>query len=693
LAHRFDLLGYENLDYGTSIDWHLDGVHAKRAPRKPWYQIRYLNFAEVGDVKVTWELNRHQHLVTLAKAYLLDKDERFAHEIFTQWYDWQQQNPYPIGINWASSLEVAFRTLSWLWVKHLMAPWPSLPQRFSRDLLEALALHGRHLERYLSTYFSPNTHLLGEAVALFFLGVLCPELSGSAAWKRLGWTIVVQEADRQVLADGVYFEQSTYYHVYALDFFLHAMLLAERNQISVPENLNETVRKMLEALALLVEAGIAPRFGDDDGGRLFEPGRNQVEHLTDPLATGAVVYGRGDFKAVVGQLCQETVWLLGLSGVRQFDQLEATPRLPHSRELGRSGVYVIGSSRPEPQQLFIDCGPQGAHTAGHGHADALSVQLAVAGNMLLIDPGTGEYVGETARRNEFRGTAAHNTLTVDGRDQSPPQGPFAWGRLANSVVDLWAVGESFDLFHGSHDGYAPLVCRRWVFHHKPEFWLIRDVVEGKGRHRLAEHWHLGPEMVQEREGPAFFIAPDASFGVALLSVSGGREEPSLRSAYWSRAYGQCQPASVWTIEQEGELPQEIATLVVAGRTSTNIGRLTSLTEASSTLSVRAYCYSAAGETHQMMFARAGESWEFGEWTSDAEFLYWRENSRGIEEISFCRGSFVAFRGRTILSATSRLERCELRAPKAAVVSGPSAGIRVGEWPEKRMEPAIMRIES
>ena len=67
----FDLLGYEAVDYGAEIDWHCDRVHGKRAPRKPWFQMNYLDFAEVGDSKVTWELNRHQHLVTLAKAYRL----------------------------------------------------------------------------------------------------------------------------------------------------------------------------------------------------------------------------------------------------------------------------------------------------------------------------------------------------------------------------------------------------------------------------------------------------------------------------------------------------------------------------------------------------------------------------------------------------------------------------------------------
>src|SRR5207237_4294830 len=119
-AHRFDLLGYEDLDYGPEIDWHLDLVHGRRGPRRPWFQISYLDFEEVGDSKITWELNRHQHLVTLAKAYRLTGDERYAREIHSQWRDWHAANPYPIGINWASTLEVGFRSLSWMWVYYLL---------------------------------------------------------------------------------------------------------------------------------------------------------------------------------------------------------------------------------------------------------------------------------------------------------------------------------------------------------------------------------------------------------------------------------------------------------------------------------------------------------------------------------------------------------------------------------------------
>ena len=166
--HRFRLLGYRDVDYGAEVDWHLDPVHGLRSPLIPWFKFNFLDFAGVGDHKVTWELSRHQQLVTLAKAWLLSGQDGYAQEILAQWYSWQRANPYPLGVNWASSLEVAFRSLSWIWLLHLLAECPVVPPGFRDDLVRALALNGRHIERYLSTYFSPNTHLLGEAVALFF---------------------------------------------------------------------------------------------------------------------------------------------------------------------------------------------------------------------------------------------------------------------------------------------------------------------------------------------------------------------------------------------------------------------------------------------------------------------------------------------------------------------------------------------
>src|SRR5258708_18408850 len=248
LQHRFRLLGYRDLDYGSEIDWHLDAVHGKRAPLKAWYKIPFLDFQQVGDHKIIWELNRHQHLVTMAKAWTFTGDDKYARELAKQFYSWRAANPYPMGINWGSSLEVAFRSLSWLWARNLLAGSPGLPEpinrNLDRDLVRGLALNGRYIERDLSTYFSPNTHLLGEAVALFFIGTLCPQIPAAARWQRKGLDVVLTEAGRQVRPDGVYFEQSLYYHVYALDFFLHTRALAQCNRIPIPATFDAILSRM-----------------------------------------------------------------------------------------------------------------------------------------------------------------------------------------------------------------------------------------------------------------------------------------------------------------------------------------------------------------------------------------------------------------------------------------------------------------
>src|ERR1700675_3963771 len=269
-GHRFRLLGYEDLEFtldrgsgnfggdnfgdnsgGTNfkdIDWHLDPVHGKRPPLNPVFKIPFLYFAVVGDHKVIWELNRHQHLVTLAKARLLSGDEKYVRELIAQWRSWITANPYPLGINWGSTLEVAFRSLSWIWVDQLLAGAAECAE-FRAEMAPALAFHGRYIERYLSTFFSPNTHLLGEAGALFFLGTLYPQMPGAARRKECGWEIVLREAERQVRPDGVYFEQSLHYHVYALDFFLYARLLAGRNGREIPRASDAVLGRMLDVVA------------------------------------------------------------------------------------------------------------------------------------------------------------------------------------------------------------------------------------------------------------------------------------------------------------------------------------------------------------------------------------------------------------------------------------------------------------
>ena len=641
--HRFNLLGYSDLEYGGPIDWHLDAVHNKRAPRKLFYRVRYLDFAEAGDCKVTWEINRHQHLPTLAKAYRLTGDLRYVDEILRQWRDWRAANPYPVGMNWASSLEVAFRSLAWFWTYHLLAGAPRIPE-IRREWLRGFALHGRHIERYLSTYFSPNTHLLGEGVGLFFLGVLCPELKSARRWQSLGWEIVLREAQRQVRADGFHFEQSTYYHVYALDFLLHSAVLASLNGIPVPKELEDTLERMLNVLCQLACGGLPPSFGDDDGGRLFDGQRNRRKHLLDPLATGAVLFERGDFKYIAGNLREETVWLLGVEGVRKWDEIAIRRPESDSKIPNGSGFYPLTAEKPICQ-LVVDAGPLGAASGGHGHADALSVCLECQGHSLLVDPGTCEYTGPDSDRDYFRSTAMHNTVLLDSKNQSEPASAFSWKWLTRSTVEQWIQGKSFDVLSATHDGYQhlsqPMVHRRQVVNLRNGVYLVRDLLEGQGRHQVDISWHLGPEL--EIDADNVFRGRSNSVGLALLAAEGHGWAQEVRKAVWSPVYGQKAPMTVLNFGLASEVPVEFATLLVTLERVARPGVFLHVKSDAQESSVEAYRYESASSTTWFFFRGAPNRWRVGKVSSDAQFACWRQGE--VEQLLwFCNGTFASVEG-------------------------------------------------
>ena len=222
LEHRFPILGL-TIDTGPEIPWRRDHTSGVETGLGYFRRIPYLDSRRSGDHKVIWEPNRHQHLVVLAQAFCLSGDPAHLNEIRAQLESWFAANPYHRGINWTSALEVAFRALSWIWTYHLVGG--EMTPGFRMKWLRRLYQHGCHLENNLSFYFSPNTHLLGEALALHALGIFFTGRPRAAKWEQLGARVMREQMERQVHSDGSHIEQSTYYHLYATDMFLlHAVL-------------------------------------------------------------------------------------------------------------------------------------------------------------------------------------------------------------------------------------------------------------------------------------------------------------------------------------------------------------------------------------------------------------------------------------------------------------------------------------
>lgn len=654
-AHRFDLLGYRELQYGEKIDWQLDIVNNKRAPDLPWFKVPYLDFDLVGDSKVTWELNRHQHLPVLARAFHLSGDQKYLSQLVSQWYDWRKSNPYPIGISWASSLEVAFRAVSWLWVRELLQDCESIEQEFRRDLEVQLALAGRHIELYLSTYFAPNTHLLGEGLALFFIGTLVPALPHADRWRTTGWKILLKELDRQFSSDGMHFEHSTYYHVYAVDFYLHARMLAVANGVPLPSGFDARLKQMLSALNAVSLGGIPISWGDDDGGRLFDPRRNKREHMLDPLCIGAVLFSQGDFKRAAQRLTEECLWLLGPSAAEKFGSIQGGG-VTKTDSLTATGLYTITPKHGE--QLVIHAAALAHGSGGHSHADALSVQLVREGKALLTDAGTGYYAGPGGTRDALRGTRAHNSASVDGLDQARPSSLFGWQSRFHTEVEHWIEGESFCLFSGSHDGYTrlnqPVTHKRLVFSPQLGPWIILDRLLGEGTHDLEINW-LFPKTLGLKRSTDFNFAGDSDF--RLVTTSNAAWISSLVDRSYSPIYGQIESATGVRISKRAHLPQSHACVLSTNAKTCGILELLNPDQETG---VVGYAYRTSEQAHYFFYKQLpGTKWKCAAWEGDAVFAYACFSARkgNCLQVVICKGSFLNFNS-ALLTLENAVERWE-----------------------------------
>ena len=148
---------------------------------------------------------------------------------------------------------------------------------------------------------------------------------------------------------------------------------------------------------------------------------------------------------------------------------------------------------------MFDCGPVGHGSGGHGHADTLSFQYHFRGKPFLIDPGTYTYNLDYDLRNHFRSTAAHNTVAVDGLDQSVMGHRMSWTRFAAARLTANYRERSFSLIGGLHDGYErladPVTVRRYLFSDRDGEWIVFDHFTASAAHRYDLYYHLDDSCV------------------------------------------------------------------------------------------------------------------------------------------------------------------------------------------------------
>ncbi|AEM85122.1 heparinase II/III family protein [Streptomyces violaceusniger] len=540
-------------------DWWCDPKTGRRAPWGYSFNLPYRNEDAVGDIKQIWELSRHQYLTVLAAAYAITGDERYAERVAAHLRSWWAANPPLRGVHWISGIELGIRLLSWVWIRRLLDGWPGAAGLFEGNpvALNQIWHHQRWLAAFPSRGSSANNHVIAEAAGQFAAACAFGWFPASARWRAGALRSLERHLRGNTFDSGLNRELATEYHGLVLELGLAAVAEADAARVPVPASIRLLLLRMTDALAAVVDSRLRPpRQGDaDDGHGLVVDGAG-TDRWASLLATGDAVFSRLAWWPEVTGTDVRTPLLAAL--IRPYSKIAAAPVVtrPPSRpgHFADAGLTVLRG----PGEIWCRCdgGPHGfLSIAAHAHADALSVEVRHDGVDVLADPGTFCYHGQPEWRQYFRSTLGHNTLQLDGGDQSVSGGPFLWTRHARSRVLTADTSDTSDggtaRWCAEHDGYQQSVHRRRVeLATASQELRVVDKVRGPRRDvRLA--FHLGPAIAADLVGNRAVLTwtRDGEGRSAVLDLPGqlswrahrGETDPPL--GWYSAGFGRKEPAT------------------------------------------------------------------------------------------------------------------------------------------------------
>jgi hypothetical protein len=552
--HRFSFFSLDDRHLGNPIDWNRDHESGIPAPLSFASSIDYRDQRVTGDAKVVWEPGRHHQLVVLGRAYRVTADERYAREAVSQIDSWLEQCPFGVGMHWRSPLEVAIRAINWVWTFDLIRPSGMLAGPTAARLLNALNLHAWDVARKYSRGSSANNHRIGEAAGVFIVSTCLPGLKDASRWREAGRRMLEEEIIEQTYPDGGSREQAFGYHMFVLQFLALAEIAARRAGEGFSASFLERLEGMFDFAAAMVEGGPAPSFGDADDGYVIDMGDHR-----DPrgwLSVGAALCGRPDLACNTGSYGEAAYWLLGRSAGTSTQAPSAAQRALASRAFADSGRYLLQSGTrggADALSVLVDCGEHGfGSIAAHGHADALSFTLRAFGEDILVDPGTYDYFRFPEWREYFRSTRAHNTIVVDGVDQSEMLGAFMWGHRARASCRDWQPRAGGGRLEAAHDGYARLAdpvdhTRHIELDGAARVLTITDQLTMRGAHDVSAYFHFSEACDVSAAGSAIeAVTPSGTVTLeadARLTATLLRASSDPIGGWVSRAYHRKAPST------------------------------------------------------------------------------------------------------------------------------------------------------
>ncbi len=565
-------------DYGEPIDWHLDIVSGRRFPLTFAKDIN-IRTEEYGSAKHVWEVNRLQFLPLVALRYRQTKDARFLKQFQELVTQWNEANPYLIGVNWYSNIEVNIRLIVWYFCWEILEASllaetdPEFITFVHQVWVPTIYQHCHYSYQNPSRFSSANNHLISEHAGLFVAASFW-KFTESAQWVAHARQGLEHEILVQHSAQGVNKEEAAEYIQFITDFFLIPYVVAEQIQQPFSQRYRQTLENVLDYIfSLMDQRGNLPFYGDEDDGKVVFFDCDPPDNFRSLLVSGVILFENAAWKNRTTGIDNKNLVLFGEAGRQVYERVSADTTPPPSRFYKSEGHFILRTAN-DGQEVYVhlDAAPLGfLSIAAHGHADALSWVLHVDGYPIITDVGTYTYHTEPAWRSYFIGTLAHNTIRVDRQDQAKSTGPTMWSNHYRVTVLRNETNDTHDLVVAEHNGYQHLgvTHRRALSLDKTNHTLriVDDIMlDRPGKHTLELPLHLHPAVSIDATSDAYKLVTSGARPVTVrpdpaltVSVVRGETDPIL--GWYSPSFQQKEPTSVLygtcTIEQTTQLVTEI----------------------------------------------------------------------------------------------------------------------------------------
>lgn len=555
ISGRLRYFEHAVVETGFPPDWHANPFTGERTPSdRHWSRIG--DFGS-GDIKVIWEPNRFGFAYALVRAYWRTGDERYAEAFWQAVEDWQRRNPPNVGANWKCGQEITFRVMAWCFGLYGFLHSPATTDTRVAALARLVAVSGRRIAANIGYALSQqNNHGISEAVGLFTIGTLFPELRGAAGWQARGRKLLEQQGRALIYEDGAFSQHSANYHRVMLHDYLWALRLGELVGAPFSDALQRRVGKAGHFLYQIQdgESGGVPCYGSNDGAFILPLSNSDYQDYR-PVVQAVHYLTERKRCWMDGPWDEALLWLFGPEAV------EAPVQAPAREDFAapQGGCHTL---RAERGFVFVRCGSFRHRPA---QADLLHVDLWWRGLNIALDPGTYSYNTPAPWDNALGNTAYHNTVTVDGLDQMERIGRFLWLPWAHGNVHCRGRSETghLEYWEGEHDGYRrlpdPVAHRRAVVRLGEEHWLVLDLLEGHLEHAYRLHWLFPdlPSEFDEVEGLLTLQTPAGAYQARVGSDHCGscsllRADPASPVGWRAPYYGAKEPALSLSLTVRGQ---------------------------------------------------------------------------------------------------------------------------------------------